>query len=192
MAMGQQHQAPAFPNNTMGEYVEEEVEPVKGIVQPPYKPPENKPHRNTTQLQYILKILNRNIWKHQYAWPFLTPVDTVKLNLPDYFKIIKRPMDLGTIKKRLENFWYFSSAECVEDVRLLFNNCYTYNKDGDVVFMAKTVEDLFNNKLSQMPKEEIEIAIPVKGGKGKGKGKMKGPRGRGNVNSNASHFYFVF
>ncbi len=47
------------------------------------------------------------MWKHNQAWPFLTPVDTVKLNIPDYFMIIKRPMDLGTIKKRLDNNYYW-------------------------------------------------------------------------------------
>ena len=38
--------------------------------------------------------------KHQaYAWPFYTPVDAEGLGLHDYRTIIKRPMDLSTIKK---------------------------------------------------------------------------------------------
>lgn len=70
--------------------------------------------------------------KHQHGWPFLNPVDTVKLGLPDYFKIIKRPMDMGTIKKRLENNYYWAAAECIEDTNLMFTNCYMYNKPGEV------------------------------------------------------------
>jgi hypothetical protein len=36
--------------------------------------------------------------KHTYAWIFLEPVDPIKLNIPDYLDIIKKPMDFGTIK----------------------------------------------------------------------------------------------
>lgn len=41
-------------------------------------------------------------------------------------------MDLGTIKKKLENFDYNGSKECIEDFNLMFENCYRYNKPGDV------------------------------------------------------------
>ena len=47
------------------------------------------------------------MFKHSHSWPFQSPVDTVALGLPDYFKIIARPMDLGTVKKRLENNFYW-------------------------------------------------------------------------------------
>ena len=70
--------------------------------------------------------------KHQHSWPFLLPVDTIKLGLPDYFKIIKRPMDLTTVKRRLENNYYWCAAECQEDICLMFNNCYLYNQKGEV------------------------------------------------------------
>lgn len=154
------------------EFVEERPAPINGMIFPQYDPPPNKPHRNTTQLQYILKILNRNLWKHHYAWPFQTPVDTIKLKLPDYFNIIKKPMDMGTIKKRLEHCWYYSAQECIADFRLMFNNCYLYNKPGeDVVLMAKKIEEHLDEKLALMPKEEIEVPMTSKSGKGKSKGK---------------------
>lgn len=41
-------------------------------------------------------------------------------------------MDLGTIKKRLENYYYWSSSECIQDCNTMFTNCYEYNKDGEV------------------------------------------------------------
>ncbi len=43
---------------------------------------QTKKGRNTNQLQYLLKTIMRQVWRHSYAWPFHTPVDTVKLNLP--------------------------------------------------------------------------------------------------------------
>lgn len=48
--------------------------------------------------------------------------------LQDYHKIIKTPMDLGTIKKRLENNFYRSASECMQDFNTMFTNCYIYNK----------------------------------------------------------------
>ena len=73
------------------------------------------------------------MWKHQHGWPFQTPVDTIKLGLPDYFKLIKYPMDLGTVKKRLEHNYYWCSEECIHDVSTMFQNCYLYNKPGEVI-----------------------------------------------------------
>ena len=40
------------------------------------------PGRQTNQLQYLLKTVFKAIWKHQFAWPFHTPVDAEKLCLP--------------------------------------------------------------------------------------------------------------
>ena len=43
-------------------------------------------------------------------------------------------MDLGYIKKKLEQNKYTSAQECIEDFRTIFRNCYTYNKPTDVSF----------------------------------------------------------
>lgn len=50
----------------------------------------------------------------------------------DYYDIIKNPMDLGTIKKRLETNYYMSGKECIQDFNQMFTNCYIYNKPGEV------------------------------------------------------------
>lgn len=128
----------------------------------------------TNQLQFLQKNVMKAIWKHQFAWPFHQPVDAKELNLPvsafkhhslfdyfnwachyiiifcsqDYHKIIKKPMDLGTIKKRLESNYYYSAQECIQDFNTMFTNCYVYNKPGeDVVVMAQTLEKLFLNRV---------------------------------------------
>lgn len=41
-----------------------------------------RPKRQTNQLQYLLKVVLKVLWKHQFSWPFQAPVDAVKLNLP--------------------------------------------------------------------------------------------------------------
>lgn len=55
--------------------------------------------------------------------------------MQDYFKIIKQPMDLGTIKKRLENNYYHSASECLQDFNTMFTNCYIYNKVSQFVYV---------------------------------------------------------
>ncbi|KAG2461220.1 BRDT protein, partial [Polypterus senegalus] len=94
---------------------------------PEYRNPK-KPGRLTNQLQYLEKVVLKTLWRHSFAWPFQQPVDAVKLELPDYYIIIKKPMDMSTIKKRLEHNYYWGALECIEDFNTMFTNCYIYNK----------------------------------------------------------------
>lgn len=75
----------------------------------------------------IAKKLMNNLWKHKDAELFHKPVDPEELNIPDYFSIIKNPMDFSTIKKKLANCTYTNLKEFVNDITLVFENCYTYN-----------------------------------------------------------------
>ena len=79
---------------------------IDGKVFPPFMPRANRPGRNTNQLKYLLEVVMKSVWNHQFGWPFQTPVDAIQLKIPDYHKIIKTPMDFGTIKKRLEHNYY--------------------------------------------------------------------------------------
>ncbi|XP_066530164.1 bromodomain-containing protein 2a [Hoplias malabaricus] len=118
--------------------------------------------RITNQLQFLKKSVMKPLWRHHYAWPFHEPVDAVKLSLPDYHRIINHPMDMGTIKKRLENNYYCSATECLEDFNTMFTNCYIYNKPtDDIVLMAQSLEKAFLQKVSQMPQVEEELTAPV-------------------------------
>ena len=75
----------------------------------------------------IAKKLMNILWKVKDAEIFHKPVDPVELNIPDYFSIIKHPMDFSTIKKKLNNFSYTNLKEFCADMNLVFENCYTYN-----------------------------------------------------------------
>ncbi|KAJ8755056.1 hypothetical protein K2173_016585 [Erythroxylum novogranatense] len=88
-----------------------------------------------------------NLMKHEYGWVFNVPVDAKKLKLHDYHKIIKRPMDLGTVKRKLNENLYKSPTEFAEDVRLTFKNAITYNEKGqDVHFMAQVLLKIFEER----------------------------------------------
>ncbi|XP_060133440.1 bromodomain testis-specific protein [Zootoca vivipara] len=128
--------------------------------------------RLTNQLQYLQRVLMRAMWRHNFSWPFHQPVDAAGLNLPDYYSIIKNPMDLTTIQKRLENTCYTCAAECIEDFKTMFANCYLYNKPGDdIVFMAQALEKVFLQKVAQMPPDEKIVVV--------NKGRRKGKRTEG-------------
>ncbi|DBA00943.1 TPA: hypothetical protein N0F65_006143 [Lagenidium giganteum] len=85
------------------------------------------------------------------AGPFLTPVDPVALGIPDYFQVIKRPMDLGTIRQNLECGVYDDPVAFAEDVRLVFSNAMLYNAAHSQVhiFAVKLAED-FEKKLKPL------------------------------------------
>lgn len=113
------------------------------------------PQRLKTKCLEVLKGLQ----SHQHAWVFNTPVDPVELNLPDYFEVIKKPMDLGTIRKKLDNGVYHRLEEFEEHVVLTFDNAMLYNPEGTVVYnMAKDMKAKFEidykNLLEQLEAEE--------------------------------------
>ncbi|XP_032395222.1 bromodomain-containing protein 3 isoform X2 [Etheostoma spectabile] len=140
------------------------------FVNPP--PPEvtnpSRPGRMTNQLKHMQNVVIKSLWRHQLAWPFHQPVDAVSLGLPDYHTIITSPMDLGTIKKRLENNYYWSASECMQDFNTMFTNCYIYNKPtDDIVLMALAVEKVFLQKVALMPQREVEVSSYAAKGKGR-------------------------
>ncbi|XP_038709066.1 transcription factor GTE4-like isoform X2 [Tripterygium wilfordii] len=93
--------------------------------------------------------LLERLMKHKHGWVFNTPVDVNSLGLHDYFTIIKHPMDLGTVKSKLNKNRYKSPIEFAEDVRLTFSNAMTYNPKGqDVHIMAEQLSKIFEEKLA--------------------------------------------
>ena len=51
----------------------------------------------------------------------------------DYCEVIREPMDLSKIRKRLRNGHYVTPNAIIRDVRLIFSNANTYNAKGTVV-----------------------------------------------------------
>ncbi|XP_030517224.1 transcription factor GTE4-like [Rhodamnia argentea] len=103
------------------------------------------------------------LMKHEYGWVFNTPVDVKGLGLHDYYSIIKHPMDLGTVKTRLNRNWYKSPKEFAEDVRLTFDNAMTYNPAGqDVHVMAEILFKIFEDRWAIIESDynrEIRFAL---------------------------------
>ncbi|KAL4309095.1 hypothetical protein GQ457_01G004060 [Hibiscus cannabinus] len=94
------------------------------------------------------------LMKHKFGWVFDKPVDVKALGLHDYYTIVKHPMDLGTVKTRLNKNLYKSPREFAEDVRLTFSNAMLYNPKGqDVHIMAETLSGIFEEQWTAIESE---------------------------------------
>jgi hypothetical protein len=91
--------------------------------------------KNMSQCKSILKKL----MGHEDGWIFNEPVDAAHLGLSDYHSVIKKPMDLGTVKDKLDKKKYKSLSEFADDVMLTFNNAMTYNPQGNDVHQSASV-----------------------------------------------------
>lgn len=82
----------------------------------------------------------------EYAGPFLVRVQ--KREAPDYYNIIKHPMDIGTMLKKLKGYQYKSKKDFVDDLNLIWANCLKYNTDPNhpirkkALYMRKETEKL--------------------------------------------------
>lgn len=84
--------------------------------------------------------------------PFRQPVDPIALNIHDYPTIIKHPMDISTIQKKLNDGEYETPLKFSEDAWLMFNNAWTYNRKTTRIFKMCT-------KLSEIFSEAFDPAV---------------------------------
>lgn len=106
------------------------------------------------ELRYCQSILKDFISKkyENISWPFLEPVDPITMDCPNYFDIIKNPIDLGTIQNKLHNGEYETANDFEKDIRLMFSNCFIFNPEGTAVnMMGHKLENIFNEKWSKRP-----------------------------------------
>ncbi|KAJ5739826.1 hypothetical protein N7533_012610 [Penicillium manginii] len=128
----------------------------KRSIHPPKRdlPYATKPKKKKYQweLRFCQEALEE-LWKPKYslnAIPFYAPVDPVALNIPTYHSIIKKPMDMTSIKSKLTTGQYENSKEFEADVRLMFKNCYRFNLPGDPTYQCgKALEAVFDLKWAQ-------------------------------------------
>ncbi|KAL4918542.1 hypothetical protein BDW62DRAFT_181068 [Aspergillus aurantiobrunneus] len=92
------------------------------------------------------KVLSELKAMTEHSSAFLTRVN--KRDAPDYYAVIKHPMDLGTMTKKLKALQYKSKQEFVDDLNLIWSNCLKYNTNPEhflrkhAVYMKKETEKL--------------------------------------------------
>ena len=91
------------------------------------------------------KKIITTLWKSKGSELFHKPVDPLLLGLSDYFDVIKHPMDFSTIKKKLTNLTYTNFKEFTEDLNLVFDNCYKYNRiDNGRKYLYKNKKGIYS------------------------------------------------
>lgn len=102
---------------------------------------------NQKHLTAFMRSLLKSMNDHVDAWPFKDPVDA--RDVPDYYDIIKDPMDLKTMSKRVESEQYYVTFEMfVADVKRMFANARTYNSPETIYYKCATrLEAHFQGKV---------------------------------------------
>ena len=105
-----------------------------------------EPMEFTKRCEYLLSLLK----KHRFGYPFSEPVDPEVLGIPDYFDVIKEPMDFSKIDKRLRNGFYKTQGEFENDVNKIWDNALTYNKPNTEIYhMTIEIKDYFNSLIKE-------------------------------------------
>uniref|UniRef100_A0A6I8N2W7 E3 ubiquitin-protein ligase TRIM33 n=1 Tax=Ornithorhynchus anatinus TaxID=9258 RepID=A0A6I8N2W7_ORNAN len=118
------------------------------------------------------------LYCHELSIEFQEPVPA---SIPNYYKIIKKPMDLSTVKKKLQkkhSQHYQIPDDFVADVRLIFKNCERFNEmmkvvqvyaetqeinlkaDSEVAQAGKAVALYFEDKLTEIYSDRTFPPLP--------------------------------
>ncbi|KAK4100290.1 Bromodomain-containing protein [Parathielavia hyrcaniae] len=85
--------------------------------------------------------------------PFKDPVDPERDAVPDYLDVVKKPMDLSTMKAKMDRREYADETEFLADMNQIFTNCYTYWRESDPMWAAcEKLQKSFEDKFGQMNK----------------------------------------
>ncbi|XP_041359356.1 CREB-binding protein-like isoform X4 [Gigantopelta aegis] len=113
------------------------------------KPNKKKVFKPDELRQALMPTLEKLYRQDPESLPFRQPVDPIMQQIPDYFEIIKKPIDLSMIKRKLDTGQYQDPWEYVDDVWLMFENAWVYNKKTSRVYKYCT-------KLSEVFESEID------------------------------------
>ena len=111
-----------------------------------------KGNANFKELEDIINL----IYDKKEAEPFRVPVDYEGMGLTDYPLIVKKMMDLGTLKENLHTEQYNTVRECLDDLQLIWDNCKLYNVEFSKIYkLAQKLEE-YSRKLIEERFGKIE------------------------------------
>jgi hypothetical protein len=120
--------------------------PINTINEPlPKHPAVFSPDDIRDKMRPVLSKLN----EHQLGGWFRQPV--TEAIAPGYSNIIKHPMDFSTIFKKFDENQYTTPLQFWEDMWLVFNNTWTFNKKTTAVYKAAQQVSWSSFKKNQTP-----------------------------------------
>ncbi|OQR69522.1 nucleosome-remodeling factor subunit NURF301-like, partial [Tropilaelaps mercedesae] len=112
----------------------------------------NRPLGKTDQ-ENLRKLLLA-VRAHKQAWPFKEPVN--RRQAPDYYQVIKEPMDLRTMEQKLNLGKYNTLAPFVADMTKIFDNCRYYNQKNSAFYMCADLLEAFFGQKIKLFKEALQ------------------------------------
>ena len=90
--------------------------------------------------------------------PFLNPVDCILY--PEYARLIARPVDLGSVRRRLREDPAYAGDAFAEDVRTCFGNAMLFNQPHDPIFTAAAaLLERFEHEWGKFADEPPELPL---------------------------------
>lgn len=111
---------------------------------------------NSTEFNY-LRTVTQELLDSPLSYAFANPIDPNEEWAPSYFQVIKHPMDISTVLKKLNDGMYATAKDWYDDITLIWNNAVTFN--GKQSFLYPIVTFLRNKcerKYERMPNTETE------------------------------------
>lgn len=148
------------------------IEDIPGVKEAGWKPMSTTKEREIQELQHKLRIVFDEVRSHEDAWPFLEPVDTSVCGyaflsllllrtaadtfhdseqiVSDYLDVVKEPIDMSEIGRRLDRGFYRTHHIFIADFRRLFDNCRLYNREQTEYYAcANNVEEFFKSAMKR-------------------------------------------
>ncbi|KAG9066437.1 ATPase AAA domain-containing protein 2B [Linnemannia hyalina] len=145
--------------------------PTTTTIEPLKKAPPPQPRVPTTEEkkllkehdQYVLRELRislrsivEELFKERRFKPFFRPVEPEEF--PDYYQIVKKPMDLTTMNDKVDDRMYLEVKEFLADVDQICENTALYNDIHDpsrIIYKARAFQDVAHGMISRLDPELI-------------------------------------
>jgi histone acetyltransferase len=144
------HQPPSdWKNGTIGSIDPMSIPAIKASGWSPDMDTLSRAPKHGPNYNALLHLLN-DMQNNTNAWPFQQPVN--KDEVPDYYDVIKQPMDLGTMEEKHEQDQYPNPEDFIKDALLVFGNCKKYNNETTpYAKAANRLEKFMWGKIKEVP-----------------------------------------
>lgn len=139
----------------------QEVKEQAEIYKRPYMNPMVKQSRSrmpVTHLNGNLELVIQELLEMDESELFRIPVDGTVVK--DYYRVIKHPMDLTTMKTKIQNTEYLSIRDFIKDLELVVNNSKAYNGDASRSLITANAVKLLKRAQEKMKNINAEGGIP--------------------------------